>query len=149
MLPSTGGVSDLECSAVIDTVNALRAYVPKRQLKASGGTAPPAQHIATMIGVVLIANQVVRIGGYSEFAMKIAPSPSIGSLHALPLGPAGVYDALCSYTKGHFDPHVTENMIVSSVPKARFHADALFECFFDMELIHAMCKKHAVVFANR
>ncbi|KAG0250577.1 hypothetical protein BGZ95_007155, partial [Linnemannia exigua] len=102
-----------------------------------------------MIGLILIANQVVRIGGYPDFAMRIAPSPSVGGLHALPLGPAGVYESLCSSTKGHFDPHVTPDTVVSSVPKARSHADALFECFFDMNLIHAMCKKHSVVFANR
>jgi len=142
-------VSDMECDVVIDTVLALRDYIPKRQVKTTGGTAPPAQHVATMIGVVLIANQVVRIGGYPDFAMRIAPSPSVGSLHALPLGPAGVYEALCSSTKGHFDPHVTKDTIVTSVPKARSHANALFECFFDMDRIRAMCQKHSVVFANR
>jgi hypothetical protein len=102
-----------------------------------------------MIGVVLLANQVVRIGGYPEFARKIAPSPSIGSLHALPLGPAGLYEALCSSSKGHFDPYVASDTIVSSVPKAHTHADTLFECFFNMEFIHAMCRKHSIVFANR
>ncbi|KAK3829687.1 MAG: hypothetical protein J3R72DRAFT_262861 [Linnemannia gamsii] len=65
--------SDEECAAIIDTVNALQDYVPKRQLKTSGGTDPPVQHVATMIGLILIANQVVRIGGYSDFAMRIAP----------------------------------------------------------------------------
>src|SRR5689334_2033882 len=54
-----GLVSDMECDAVIETVQALRDYVPKRRLKTTGGTAPPTQHVATMIGVVLIANQVV------------------------------------------------------------------------------------------
>ena len=32
-------VSDMECAAVIDAVNDLRGYVPKRQLKTSEGTA--------------------------------------------------------------------------------------------------------------
>ena len=102
-----------------------------------------------MIGVVLVANQVVRIGGYPDFARRIAPSPSVGSLHALPLGPVGVYETLCSSNKGRFDPHVTKDTVVTSVPKARSHADALFECFFNMDVIRAMCKKHAIVFANR
>ncbi|KAH7046518.1 hypothetical protein BKA57DRAFT_537357 [Linnemannia elongata] len=130
-----GLVSDMECDAVIETVQALRDYVPRRRLKTTGGTAPPAQHVATMIGVVLIANQVARIGGYPDFAMRIAPSPSVGSLHTLPLAPAGVYEALCSLTKGHFDPHVTKETAVTSVPKARSRANALFECFFDMDRI--------------
>ncbi|KAF9271144.1 hypothetical protein BGZ88_006768, partial [Linnemannia elongata] len=84
----------MECDAVIETVQALRDYVPKRRLKTTGGTAPPTQHVATMIGVVLIANQV-----------------------------------------GHFDPHVTKETAVTSVPKARSRANALFECFFDMDRI--------------
>ncbi|KAF9326569.1 hypothetical protein BGZ91_001874, partial [Linnemannia elongata] len=86
-------VSDMECDAVIETVQALRDYVPRRRLKTTGGTAPPAQHVATTIGVVLIANQ------------------------------------------GHFDPHVTKETAVTSVPKARSRANALFECFFDMDRI--------------
>ncbi|KAG0042938.1 hypothetical protein BGZ89_006699, partial [Linnemannia elongata] len=81
-----GLVSDMECDAVIETVQALRDYVPRRRLKTTGGTAPPAQHIATMIG-------------------------------------------------GHFDPHVTKETAVTSVPKARSRANALFECFFDMDRI--------------
>lgn len=96
--------TDEECDIVAMLANSLRPFIPKRRSGDDGNNSRPSlPHIALRIPIVLIANSVLRATGYTEFTRRIAPMISVSSLHALALGPVGVYEVLCSKSEGHFD----------------------------------------------
>ncbi|KAF9117604.1 hypothetical protein BGW39_002024, partial [Mortierella sp. 14UC] len=142
-------VTEEECQAIIDVVQILREYVPKQQINSKGVSMPPTAHVANSAPVIIIANQLLRVSGYPQFCRRIAPSSSIGPLHPLPLGAASLYETLCASAPGHFDTYNERNTVISSVPKARRNAVALFSSLFDLDKIKSICARRKLTFAHR
>ncbi|KAF9575475.1 hypothetical protein BGW38_008227, partial [Lunasporangiospora selenospora] len=97
--------TDSESAVAAILVNQLRPYVPKRRVveddndakkegssKATKRTKEPAKHFALMAPIVMIANQTLRIAGYSSYCRKLIPQISVASQHALHLNAPSIYE---------------------------------------------------------
>ena len=138
-----------EFIVVADIVERLRPYAPKRHKPTQGRTTPPTPSAAPMCGIVLIANTLLRVTGYPEFTRRIAPVPSAGSLHPIPLGAAALYECLCAKSPGHFDPFYDPINKITSLPAATHHRDEIFASLFDMNSIMIMCAQRKLTVAQQ
>ncbi|KAF9345233.1 hypothetical protein BGX34_004913 [Mortierella sp. NVP85] len=146
--------STKERNVVAHLANILRPYTPKRRdpLPGTTSTRDPVAHVATRAPFTLIANTVLRATGYNHFCHSVCPEVSAGSLQAIPLGPVGLYEMLCSQDKDRFDVNdadgnpLTNVMTVTSNPQNR---EAVIGSFFDLSRINAICDAHGLSFSNR
>lgn len=141
--------TQVECAAVVRIVGTFRDYTPKRREKQDGGTAPPEHNAATMIRAVLLSNHLLRYTGYTDFTWQFSPAPSISSLHLIPLGAAGLYEALCPSSAHHFEAKIDETHSITSVEYANKNQLAIFASFFDIKKIEQVCAIYGFKFANR
>ncbi|KAI8356533.1 hypothetical protein B0O80DRAFT_28243 [Mortierella sp. GBAus27b] len=145
-------ISAQESSIMADIGNALWPYVPKRRVSPDGTTATSFPHLALRAPLVMIANCVLTMTGYTEFTRKISPLVSSGAMHGLALGAVGLYEVFCGQTKDRFDTfdiNGTPLTNVGEVTRVPGNKKAIIGSFFDLRKIDEVCKKHGLVFADR
>ncbi|KAG0282030.1 hypothetical protein BGZ97_009163, partial [Linnemannia gamsii] len=138
-----------ECHLVAKMVRLLRPYIPSQG--AQGSDRLGDHNPLLLAPFCVIANTLLRATGYSHFARRLSPIPSICSLHALQLSATGLYETLSGYHDGRFKILGPDGPIiqVSQVTKSNAHRDVVFASFFNMDVIHDLCSQHGVVFARR
>lgn len=145
--------TEKEFSVMILLANALRPYVPKRRPGKDGQhSQPPLPHVALRCPIVMIANSVLRATGYSQYARQISPTTSISEIHAMSLGPVGIYEVFCSRAQKQFDIQDINGVALTN--RQRITQDpnnkrAVIGAFFDLQKIDAICKSHGLEFRNR
>ncbi|KAG0198987.1 hypothetical protein BGX31_004410, partial [Mortierella sp. GBA43] len=100
----------------------------------------------------MIANSLLRATGHSDFARSVSPQPSISSVNALHLGAQGIYEVLCAADQGHFDiVDAAGNPLtaVANVTSPQVNKKAVFQAFFDMDVVENVCRSHGLEFADR
>ena len=148
--------TDKELGVVAYLATVLRPYAPKKWQNQDDGDGSRYRdhtaHVTLRAPIVLIANAVLRATGYSRFARRVSPQPTVSSVHALHLGPAGIYEVLCQADAGHFDiVDAAGNplTIIANVTSPRANIRAAFKAFFDMDKVEGICKAHGLRFADR
>ncbi|KAF9947290.1 hypothetical protein BGZ65_008945, partial [Modicella reniformis] len=126
--------------------------MPKRRKLPDESMADSIPHVTLRAPLVIIANSVLQITGYSHFTRRVAPLVSAGSLHGLALGAVGIYEVFCSQIQGRFDVLDAKDTLLTSVADVtRFPENkrAVFGAFFDMRKIDEVCEDYGLIFANR
>ncbi|GJJ75259.1 hypothetical protein EMPS_07617 [Entomortierella parvispora] len=132
-----------EVDAAVIIINALRPFTPKP----TSGTIP--RHVLATGPFAYLANHLLHAMGFGDFTRKLYPISSAGKLHPLPLGSTGIREALCSSKKEHFDVFDAEGTLCSTQALGVKNAPVIFSAFFDMSVIHSICQKYGLVFADR
>ncbi|GJJ70397.1 hypothetical protein EMPS_02746 [Entomortierella parvispora] len=132
-----------EVDAAVKIINALRPFTPKP----TSGTIP--RHVLATGPFAYLANHLLHAMGFGDFTRKLYPISSAGKLHPLPLGSTGIREALCSSKKEHFDVFDAEGTLCSTQALGVKNAPVIFSAFFDMSVIHSICQKYGLVFADR
>jgi hypothetical protein len=130
-------------------INLIRPFVPKQTRTDKGDFEDPEPHVALHLPFVVIANQFLRAAGYTEFTRRMSASLSLGSRYALPLGPGGIYEVLCSQSPGRYDIQDVAGAPITSLVAARKNKDTVLASFFDLTKIHAICHEHGLTFSDR
>jgi hypothetical protein len=141
-----------ECAVVAQLANSLRPFVPKRTINDEGYYEEPQAHVANQAALVRIANTFLMGTGYHQFSQLESPRVSPSSLHALALGPVGIYETLCARTAGHYDIQDVNGTLLSNyadITTIPGNKRAVMASFFDMETIDATCHSHGLSFADR
>ncbi|KAF9544795.1 hypothetical protein EC957_011699 [Mortierella hygrophila] len=133
----------VHCTGLVNRLNTGKAV-----LKKEDGTSPPEYNAATVTRVIIISNTLLRYDGYTDFARKYTPAPSISSLHPIPLGAAALYEIFCSNDPYHFDARIDDTHLISSVEHVNKNQSTMFENFFDMDKIHGICSSYSLHFAD-
>ncbi|CAO3568856.1 unnamed protein product [Mortierella alpina] len=103
-----------ECAVVAQLANSLRPFAPKRTINDEGYYEEPQAHVANQAALVRIANTFLMGTGYDQFTQLESPRVSPSSLHALALGPVGIYETLCARTAGHYDIQDVNGTLLSN-----------------------------------
>jgi hypothetical protein len=145
--------SDKECHVAQHIANWLRPYVPRRvQSEMRDGTRPAAAHFLLRSPVAIIANNVLRATGYSQFCRKLFPEVSPASVHGLQIGAPSLYEIFGDSINGDFDikDHnhntITNLTMIKSTEEGR---RAIFSNFFDVDRIEQICDEHGLLFRHR
>ena len=96
----------------------------------------------------LLANNLLRALGFSDYTRRLFPISSCGKSHAIPLNAAGVFEVLCASGPGHFDVR-TDGKMVTGAAQARKNETAILGAFFDLEVVRDICRQHHLLFENR
>jgi hypothetical protein len=145
--------TDAELEVVRNLANSLRPFTPRRwRSDGEEGYRAHTPHVALRSPIVILANAVCRATGHSDFARRIAPHVSTGDVHALHLGPAQLFETLCSAEEDHFDvKDIYGNILtnVGNVTSPKGNMDAIFNAFFNVPRIREICRAHGTHFVNR
>ncbi|KAI8356335.1 hypothetical protein B0O80DRAFT_24618 [Mortierella sp. GBAus27b] len=138
--------TDEEVDTVIKLANVLRPFVPKKD-----SDNDMVAHVALRAPIAVIANSVLRTTGYSKFTRRISPSMSASALHSLGLNAVGLYESLCSKGTDQFDVKDSRGNPLSDVAKVTTddNKKAIFEAFFDLELVLRVCIEYGLDFQYR
>jgi hypothetical protein len=145
--------SDDELKVVLRITNALRPFVPRRWKGAKDKLhRQHTPHIALRAPLVIISNAVLQLTGHAEYTRRIAPHVSCGDLHALQLGPAQLFEALCSSSAGHFDivGHNGQTLVCTQdAIQPTENKGMVFQGFLDMDKVEQACHTHGFTFGHR
>ncbi|KAG0284845.1 hypothetical protein BGZ98_005778, partial [Dissophora globulifera] len=151
--PAGSEYSLQERQVVANIANALRPFVPQRRADEDGeGSRSSLPHITLRAPLVVLANHVFRVAGYSKFCMAISPTISAAATYALQLNATGIYEVFCSKENDQFDVSTAVGRPISSVAQVTSSAatrEAMFSAYFDMKKIHSLCRKNGMKFAQR
>jgi hypothetical protein len=135
--------NDNEINVVVRIVNMLRPFTPKRDENNKIH-----EHILTLGPFCLLANNLLRALGYSDFTRRLVPISSCGKSHAIPLNDIGVVETLCAREPRHFDVECN-GRLVSDTSRAKKNGKAILGAFFDLQIVHDICKQHDLQFDDR
>jgi hypothetical protein len=145
--------SDEELSVVLRITNALRPFVPRRWKGPKDKThRQHTAHVALRAPIAMISNAVLRLTGHADYTRRIAPHVSCGDLHALLLGPAQLFETLCSSSAGHFDILDHKGQALVSTQDAIQpveNKNMVFQGFLDMDKVEKTCHDHGLTFGQR
>ncbi|GJJ74087.1 hypothetical protein EMPS_06445 [Entomortierella parvispora] len=136
--------SDDEIKAVVDIVNKLRPYTPKRD-----DSNKLQEHILVLGPFCFLANNLLRALGYPDFARKLFPMSSCGKSHPTVLDAPGIREVLCSRNEEEFE--IVSDGKVLSTDQAKKHVNVkkVLGAFFDLNFVMNVCKRHHLRFEER
>lgn len=135
--------NDIEINVVVHIVNRLRPYTPKRDADNKIH-----EHILTLGPFCHLANNLLRAMGYPNFTRRLFPLSSCGKSHPIPLNATGICEVLCSAEPGHFDVK-SDGKVVSYTNRAKKNEKAIIGAFFELEVVHDICRQHNLRFEDR
>ncbi|KAF9152397.1 hypothetical protein DFQ26_000911, partial [Actinomortierella ambigua] len=125
-----------------NVINAVRHYIPKRQINTKYPTNP-----ALCIPAVLIADTFLRATGQSSKTMEWLPNVSGSDLHSIHVTAPVLFQVLCSEHDDQFDVKDGQdrNLKLSCVTRPD-NKHRLFASFFDIDKIHDICRQYGIRF---
>ncbi|GJJ73129.1 hypothetical protein EMPS_05487 [Entomortierella parvispora] len=137
--------SDSEIDVAVNILNLLRPYTPKKDEEGK-----IQEHLFILGPFCHLANNILTALGYHDFTRRLSPVSSCGKDHPLPLTPIGICETLCAQEPGHFDVRDRDaGKVVSLVKVANKNKSVVIGAFFDLEILHNICKKHHLQFEDR
>ncbi|ORX60351.1 hypothetical protein DM01DRAFT_1332509 [Hesseltinella vesiculosa] len=95
------------------------------------------------VNLLFFGNALLRLCGYHQFCMRYAPAVSTGSLYALSIDAAVIYELFGKPLD------MKRSQGITSANEARRRKDQVFGCLFDMSAINSICQKNGIEFMHR
>ncbi|KAG0164329.1 hypothetical protein DFQ30_010101, partial [Apophysomyces sp. BC1015] len=119
--------------------NVLRPFVPRGN----------ARNIpALCLPFIVLADALLGVTGYPEFARNICPMVNPAHVHALNVDAVAIYEILGS-AKSRFNLYDERKETFTSTTMATQKKGVIFNSFFDTAMIQKICSDHGQIFQHR